>query len=162
MQHGHFDRTTLEYALRAVPNGVSTLVRVAKNSVVAIGLAGCRRRRRHYSSSRDRREAAFAVAAARFQPVGRRSGGGVRPVSSDFGASCAASNECTVVGVMIETGRGVFNASAIASTPGVDFVLIGSGDLSLSLASSSLQVEDACRKILQICRAGIPCAIYYP
>ena len=108
MQHGLFDRTTLEYALGAVPNGVSTLVRVAENSIVAIGQAlDAGAEGVIIPLVETDSEAALAVAAARFPPVGRRSGGGVRPLSSDFGAYCAASNERTVVGVMIETERGV-------------------------------------------------------
>ena len=162
MQHGLWDRITLEHAIGAIPPNLSALVRVAENSPVAIGQAldsGAEGVIVPLVESDD--EAAAAVAAARFPPDGRRSGGGVRPLASDFGEYCAIANRRTVVGVMIETERGVHNAQAIARTPGVDFVLIGSGDLSLSLASTTMKVEDACGTVLQACRsAGIPCAIY--
>jgi kynurenine formamidase/2-keto-3-deoxy-L-rhamnonate aldolase RhmA len=162
MQHGLWDRATLEHALGVIPTEVSALVRVAENSPPAIGQAldaGAEGVIVPLVESDS--EAAAAVAAARFPPTGKRSGGGVRPLAGDFGAYCALANQRTVVGVMIETERGVYNATAIARTPGVDFVLIGTGDLSLSLAASSLSVDEACRGILAACRgANIPCAIY--
>ena len=56
-------------------------------------------------------EAAAAVAAARFPPEGTRSGGGVRPLGGDFGRYYLNALRRTVVGVMIETVRGVRNAA---------------------------------------------------
>jgi 2-keto-3-deoxy-L-rhamnonate aldolase RhmA len=152
VQHGLWDRSNLEAAVGAVAPATSALVRVAENTAIAIGQA-----------LDTGAAAAQAVAAARFPPQGHRSGGGVRPLASGFMDYCAIANERTVVGVMIETARGVENASAIARTPGVDFVLIGTGDLALSLgaAGSKTARDDACRNILQACRdAGIPCAIF--
>src|SRR5262249_51882139 len=109
-------------------------------------------------------EAAAAVAAARFPPVGIRSAGGVRPLGGNFANYYAQANARTVVGVMIETQRGVHNAAAIANTPGIDFVLIGTGDLALSLGgfpSADPRHEQACRTVLDACRkAQIPCAIF--
>jgi len=162
MQHGLWDRASLEQAVGTVPAGISVLVRVAENSAAVIGQAlDTGAEGVIVPLIETDSEAAQAVAAARFPPAGRRSGGGVRPLAADFGEYCAIANQRTMVGVMIETERGVLNAAAIARTPGVDFVLIGSGDLTLSLASRSRQVEDACRGVLQDCRsAGIPCAIY--
>ena len=162
MQHGLWDRATLEHVVGTIPENVSALVRVAENSAVAIGQAlDTGAEGVIVPLIETDNEAAQAVAAARFPPDGRRSGGGVRPLAGDFGEYCAVANRRTMVGVMIETERGVHNAQAIARTPGVDFVLIGSGDLSLSLASTAMQVEDACRTVLQACRsAGTPCAIY--
>ncbi|MBI1203451.1 MAG: aldolase [Rhodopseudomonas sp.] len=160
MQHGLWDRATLEQAVGAVAPGASALVRVAENSPIAIGQAldsGAEGVIIPLIESAS--EAAQAVAAARFPPDGNRSGGGVRPLAGDFMAYLATANERTVVGVMIETARGVENAAAIAATPGVDFVLIGTGDLSLSLGAADN--EKACRKILKACgKAGIACAIY--
>src|SRR5690348_17893295 len=77
-------------------------------------------------------EARQAVDAARYPPQGNRSGGGVRPLM-DFKRYVPAANEHVLVAVMIETKRGVANAAAIAATPGVDMVFIGTGDLALSL-----------------------------
>ena len=162
MQHGLWDRARLEQVVGTIPASMSALVRVAENSPVVIGQAlDTGAEGVIVPLIETDNEAAAAVAAARFPPDGRRSGGGVRPLAGNFGEYFAVANRRTMVGVMIETERGVHNAQAIARTLGVDFVLIGSGDLSLSLASAKMQVEDACRTVLQACRnAGIPCAIY--
>ena len=160
MQHGLWDRASLEQAVGNVAPGASALVRVAENSPIAIGQAldtGAEGVIVPLIESAI--EAAQAVAAARFPPQGHRSGGGVRPLAAGFMDYVAAANERTVVGVMIETACGVDNAAAIAATPGVDFVLLGTGDLSLSLGSGDH--EKACRKVLEACgEAGIACAIY--
>ena len=168
VQHGLWDRSNLEAAVGAVAPATSALVRVAENTAIAIGQAlDTGAEGVIVPLIEDGAAAAQAVAAARFPPQGHRSGGGVRPLASGFMDYCAIANERTVVGVMIETARGVENASAIARTPGVDFVLIGTGDLALSLGAAGgknagkTARDDACRKILQACRdAGIPCAIF--
>ena len=103
------------------------------------------------------------MAAARFPPQGHRSAGGVRPLAATLRSYCAQANAHTVVGVMIETQRGVRNAAAIAGTPGIDFVLIGTGDLAMSLgvAPGDPRHEQACRTVLEACRAAhVPCAIF--
>lgn len=161
MQHGLWDRSTLELAVGAVAPGTPALVRVAENSAGAIGQAldaGAEGVIVPLVESAE--EAAAAVAAARFPPFGRRSGGGVRPLSAGFLDYCVAANDRTVVGVMIETAAGVKNAAAIAATPGLDIVLIGTGDLMLSLGLKG-DNEGACRTVLKACqKAGIACAIY--
>lgn len=160
MQHGLWDRTGLEQAVGAVAPGTPTLVRVAENSAVAIGQAldaGAEGAIVPLIESAE--EAARAVSAARFPPHGNRSGGGVRPLAAGFIDYCVAANERTVVGVMIETARGVKKAAEIAATPGVDFVLIGTGDLMLSLGTT--ETDPACRSVLKACqKAGVACAIY--
>jgi kynurenine formamidase/2-keto-3-deoxy-L-rhamnonate aldolase RhmA len=165
MQHGLWDRMSLEQAVGTLPSGISALIRVADNSPVSIGQAlDTGAEGVIVPMIETDGEAALAVAAARFPPHGRRSGGGVRPIAGGFANYAATANERTVVGVMIETERGVYNASAIARTPGVDFVLIGTGDLSLSLSAGGDRVitsQDACNAVLQACRnAGKPCAIF--
>jgi len=165
MQHGLWDRASLECAVGAVAAGTSALVRVADNTGVCIGQAlDTGAEGVIVPLIENSNEAARAVAAARFPPQGRRSGGGVRPLAGDFLDYCASANERTVVGVMIETASGVDNATAVARTPGVDFVLIGTGDLALSLGagdSDGARREAACRTVLQACRdAQMPCAIY--
>jgi 2-keto-3-deoxy-L-rhamnonate aldolase RhmA len=164
MQHGLWDRTSLEAAVGVAASGAPVLVRVAENSAVAIGQAlDAGAEGVIVPLVEDAGEAAQAVAAARFPPQGRRSGGGVRPLAGGFFDYCASANERTAVGVMIETVRGVGNAGPIAHTPGVDFVLIGTGDLSLSIGGGDGAVEDACGRVLQACRdAGTACAIYTP
>jgi 2-keto-3-deoxy-L-rhamnonate aldolase RhmA len=163
-QHGLWDRASLESAVGAVAPGLSALVRVAENTATAIGQAlDTGAEGVIVPLVEDGAAAAQAVAAARFPPLGTRSGGGVRPLAGGFLDYCAIANERTVLGLMIETVRGVDNAAAIAGTAGVDFVLIGTGDLALSLGAGAGKTarDDACRKIFQACRdAGIPCAIF--
>lgn len=160
MQHGLWDRATLEQAVGAVASGTPALVRVAENSPLVIGQAldaGAEGVIVPLIESAE--EAAQAVAAARFPPHGKRSGGGVRPLAAGFLDYCMAANERTVVGVMIETARGVKKAAEIAGTPGVDFVLIGTGDLMLSLGTND--TDAACRTVLKACqKSGVACAIY--
>src|SRR5258708_16900011 len=65
---------------------------------------------------------------------------------------------------MIETQRGLHNAAAIANGKGIDFVLIGTGALAVSLGgfpSVDKGHEDACRSVFDACRtAGVPCGIF--
>jgi len=164
-QHGLFDRQSLEHAVGLVSNRVPVLVRTAENSAISIsqaldtGAEGV-----IVPLIETDEQAAAAVAAARFPPHGSRSGGGVRPLTRDFGRYYAAANDRTVVGVMIETQRGVHNASAIAHTKGIDFVLIGTGDLAISLGgfpNVDKRHEDACRAVFEACKAaGVPCGIF--
>ncbi len=164
-QHGLWDRRSIENAVGLASKAAPVLVRVTENSAIAIGQsldAGAEGVIVPLIETDG--EAAAAVAAARFPPEGSRSGGGVRPLGRDFGAYYMHAMQNTIVGVMIETLRGVRNAAAIANTPGVDFVLIGTGDLAVSLNGFprvDSRHAEACNAILEACRtAGIPCGIY--
>jgi 2-keto-3-deoxy-L-rhamnonate aldolase RhmA len=164
MQHGLWDRMSLESAVGVAASAAPALVRVADNTAPAIGQAlDTGAEGVIVPLVEDAGDASWAVSAARFPPNGRRSGGGVRPLAGGFPDYYASANERTVVGVMIETVRGAGNAAAIAQTPGVDFILIGTGDLLLSTGADAARREEACARILQVCRdAGTPCAIYTP
>jgi len=67
-----------------------------------------------------------------------------------------------VLGAMIETARGVDNADAICATPGLDFIFIGTGDLSLSLPDASPErLHAACQLVLRAAQAqGLPCGLF--
>ena len=80
----------------------------------------------------SRAEAEAAVAACRFAPAGRRSMGPLRPMTT-FGTEDPAELSKVACVVQIETADGLANVDAIASTPGLDAMFIGPGDLSLSL-----------------------------
>ena len=59
--------------------------------------------------------------------------------------------------VMIETAKGVKNASRIAKVEGVDMVFIGTGDLALSIGTfpnSDPRHEEACESVRSACRAA--------
>jgi 2-keto-3-deoxy-L-rhamnonate aldolase RhmA len=80
--------------------------------------------------------AAQAVAACRYPPAGHRGSGAnlarfTWPGGSDGYADSADRN--VVVIVIIEEARAVENVDAIAATPGIDIMFIGTSDLSFSL-----------------------------
>lgn len=164
-QHGLWDRLSIEYAIGATSRHAPVLVRTAENSPVAIGQAlDAGAEGVIVPLIEDERQAAAAVSAARFPPQGSRSAGGVRPLSQGFVNYYAQANAGMVVGVMIETEHAVQNAAAIAGTAGIDFVLIGSGDLAISLGTfpkPDVRHEETCRAVLDACKAsGVPCAIF--
>jgi 4-hydroxy-2-oxoheptanedioate aldolase len=78
-------------------------------------------------------EAARAVAACRYPPVGMRSSGPVRAIQYGGPDYVAHANDEIVVMAMIETKEGIANLDAICATPGLDAVYIGPADLSFAL-----------------------------
>jgi 4-hydroxy-2-oxoheptanedioate aldolase len=78
-------------------------------------------------------EAARAVAACRYPPVGMRSSGPVRAMHYGGADYQAKANDEIVIMAMIETKEGVANLDAICATPGLDAVYIGPADLSFAL-----------------------------
>src|SRR5881409_3828719 len=78
-------------------------------------------------------DAAKAVAACRYPPVGMRSSGPVRAVHYGGSDYLAKANDEIVVMAMIETKEGLANLDAICATKGLDAVYIGPADLSFAL-----------------------------
>lgn len=78
-------------------------------------------------------DAARAVAACRYPPVGMRSSGPVRALHYGGADYLARANDEIVVMAMIETKEGLANLDAICATPGLDAVYIGPADLSFAL-----------------------------
>ena len=78
-------------------------------------------------------EAAKAVAACRYPPVGMRSNGPVRAMHYGGADYVANANDEIVIMAMIETKEGIANVDAICATPGLDAVYIGPADLSFAL-----------------------------
>ena len=112
-------------------------------------------------------EAARAVAACRFPPVGIRSNGPVRALHAAGPDYVAQANDEMVVMAMIETKEGLANLDAICATPGLDAVYIGPADLSFALGMPPradnpdplhLQTCDRIRDAAH--RAGIKCAMH--
>lgn len=163
LQHGLYDRATLEAAAGIVPPGIPLLARVAENGFLAIGTAlDAGSEGVIVPLVETAAEAARAVAAAHYPPKGSRSGGGIRP-TADMGRYLKATPDRIAVIVMIETAKGVKNAADIAATPGVDGVLIGSGDLAISLgeAPGSKPYEKAVKAVAKACSgAGIAAGIF--
>ena len=81
----------------------------------------------------NRSEAEAVVRNCRFPPLGRRSVMGLGPAlgyrAMPLGEINNRLNAETALIVMLETAEGIDNADAIAALPGIDVLLIGSGDL---------------------------------
>jgi 2-keto-3-deoxy-L-rhamnonate aldolase RhmA len=165
LQHGLWSRAGLEAALGLDYGEAPTVVRLANDTPTAIGEAldagagGVL-----VPLVESAAQAGACVAAAHYPPLGHRSGGGIRPVIQGFAEHVAGARARTTVGVMIETAAGVEAVEAIAATPGLDFVFIGTNDLALSLGcfpKPDASHEEACRRILRACQAfDLPCGIF--
>ena len=81
-------------------------------------------------------DAAKAVAACRYPPVGMRSSGPLRAVHYGGANYQVEANGEIVVLAMIETKEGLANLDAICAPPGLDAVYIGPADLSYALGLS--------------------------
>jgi 2-keto-3-deoxy-L-rhamnonate aldolase RhmA len=84
-----------------------------------------------------REQAEAIVAACRYRPEGRR-GLGFSMAHDDYGTGpvpekIKAANERTLVIVLIESARGIENAEAIMSVPGIDVGWLGHYDLTDSM-----------------------------
>lgn len=98
------------------------------------------------------------VGACRYYPDGYRSLGPTRP-SLAYGADYARhANTEVATFAMIETKTAVDNAAEIISTPGLDAIYVGPGDLSLTLGSAQ-RVDssdpiyiDALDRLLGLCK----------
>jgi 4-hydroxy-2-oxoheptanedioate aldolase len=77
-------------------------------------------------------EAAHAVAACRYPPLGSRSWGPVRAALGAPDYSSSWANERVLCIVMVETPHAIEQVGAILAVPGVDAVFIGPADLALS------------------------------
>lgn len=104
-------------------------------------------------------EAADAVAACRYPPVGRRSYGPLRAAVALGERYFEESNDQVAVVPMIETAQALDSIDAILEVKGIDAIYVGPSDLSLSLGlapgnhnddplftESLLKIVDACRR----------------
>ena len=80
-------------------------------------------------------EAAAAVAAVKYPPVGIRGTGPRRPsrYGRDFRAYVDSANDQTIVLVMLEMAGALKDIDQIVALPGLDGLIIGPTDLSMSL-----------------------------
>ncbi|MFD7285949.1 HpcH/HpaI aldolase/citrate lyase family protein [Streptomyces sp. NPDC059863] len=81
-------------------------------------------------------DAADAVAAVRYPPLGRRSYGPMRS-GLRIGPDPAEAHEQTVVLAMIETADGLANVAEICATDGLDGVYVGPSDLRIALGGAT-------------------------
>ena len=152
-QHGLWDRQGLEHAvgLFSASRAGAGARRETQRDCDRRG-ARCRRRRHAVVPLIDTdTEAAAAVSAALLPAAwGALEAAACARSRMISRAIMLLANDRTVVGVMIETQRGVRNASAIAHTKGIDFVLIGTGDLAISLGgfpNVDARHEEACKTV---------------
>jgi 4-hydroxy-2-oxoheptanedioate aldolase len=143
MQHGFFDETSIQ-------NGIATLIARGKAPLVRIPLA------RWDTASRVMDFGALAViapmintaddarafvSATRFVPVGQRSFG-PRHAASLYGIDTneylQEFDQCSLALAMIETRAAYDNLNAIIEVDGIDGVLIGPGDLSISFRQNPI------------------------
>jgi 2-dehydro-3-deoxyglucarate aldolase/4-hydroxy-2-oxoheptanedioate aldolase len=163
IQHGRWSSAGVQDAVAMVAGRAPCLARVADASYFSIGWAldaGVHGVIVPMISTPE--QAADVVTSSRFPPLGRRSGGGARPMAN-FGDYRRATAEDLVVAVMIETVEGLEACEAIAATPGLDMVFIGPSDLSLALGTrqGSEVFEAALARILTAGRAaGVTVGVY--
>lgn len=140
LQHGIGGDAEMNACLTAArAAGLPALVRVAHNEVGRItrvldaGADGviC-------PMINNRKEAEALVLAAKYPPVGGRSFGAYRAGFLTGGDYFAEANGATICCAQIETAEAMENLDAILSTPGIDMILVGPFDLSISLSGGKM------------------------
>lgn len=162
LQHGLWERVAFEAAAGIAGSQSMVIARTADFSATAVGAAldaGVSAVMAPLVESAD--DARALVSASRYPPLGRRSGGGVRPLLAGLEAMRSA-NQRVAVGAMIETALGAKNAEAICAVEGIDFIFIGTGDLQLSMPeASAAQLDASCARIRDVAHQnGLPCGIF--
>jgi 2-keto-3-deoxy-L-rhamnonate aldolase RhmA len=162
MEHGAFSVSeTSQLCLAALPVGITPIVRVCTGAldegtrILDNGAHGIVVP--HMNTPAIAKEVA---AAFRFVPQGHRSWGGGTAVYGFQGPGMAEAqaeiNANIMVGGAIETEEAVRNVEAIAATPGIDFLLIGTSDLTADMGISGQighqRVQDAYRKVIEACK----------
>jgi 4-hydroxy-2-oxoheptanedioate aldolase len=84
----------------------------------------------------SRAQAEAFVGACRYPPLGYRSLGPTRARIYAGADYAAFANQSVITLAMVETAEALSNVAEIASTPGLDGLYIGPGDLSLSLGGT--------------------------
>lgn len=158
MQHGVIGRTDALAMLQALEaTGTPGLVRVGRNDPAAItevldlGAAGIIV---PLVNSVD--DAAAAMRAVRYPPHGARSFGPTRAGLRPGGYAAGTADLEAVVAVQIETSEAVAAADDIAAMDGIDVLLVGPADLSLSMGLPVGSVRDddfraATRRVVEAC-----------
>lgn len=173
LEHTSHSLELLEDCLRAArAHNIGTWVRVPSldppviNRVLSIGADGIM-----VPDVNSAEQARRGASSVRYPPIGERGFFGASR-ATDYGAHGFPTNQAltetvnkeTVFVALIESREGLQNCEAIASTPGVDVVIIGVGDLSVSLGVSNTpkhpDITSAIKRIAVACKvAGIPLAL---
>lgn len=159
-QHGVLDNAVLVSMFQAIAGaGAAPVTRVPSKDGVAIGRAldfGAFGVIVPDVETAD--EAAEAVAACRYPPRGVRSHGALRPKFAQPASDPDDPGRAACI-ALVESARGLENVDAIASTAGLDAIMIGMQDLTLSLGLplkgdwlSAPRLVDALEEIRLACR----------
>ena len=162
MEHGAFSiNEATQLCIAALPTGVTPIVRVCFDALDeatraldngAMGIVVP-----HVDTPAQAKRVADAL---RYPPQGHRSwGGGIAVYGFTPPPAAQAqeeiNNEILVI-AMIETAEAVANADAIAATPGIDVLLIGTSDLSADMGISGQvgheKVQAAYRAVIDACQ----------
>jgi 4-hydroxy-2-oxoheptanedioate aldolase len=150
-----------QISLAAIDAGITPLVRVpeGQHDMAARALDGGAWGvvLPHVETADEARE---IVDRVKFPPIGHRSSGGMLPhfgyKQMNGGEQARLFNDEVLTIVMLETPKAIANADAIAAVPGVDVLLIGTGDLTLELGISgdygNAQVQAAYETVISACR----------
>ena len=140
MQHGAWTETSVMHAFRAIALGTALpMARVRSNDfgligrLLDIGAMGV-----IVPLVNSVEDAEKAVLAARYPPLGGRSGGnfGTGFLASDPDDYQEQANEEIFLAVQIESAPAVESAEAIMAVEGIDGCWIGPGDLSASMRTT--------------------------
>ena len=141
LQHGLLDYAgALRGVMAAELGGAAGVIRVPVNDPSWIGRALDTGARAVIVPLVDTAEdAAVAVSACRYPPVGVRSYGPMR-AAVRVGTDLRAADDQVACIVMVETRAGLVNGREICATPGVDAVYIGPSDLSIAIGEANPKV----------------------
>jgi 4-hydroxy-2-oxoheptanedioate aldolase len=158
-QHGQIDDAAMRAMVQATAiRRMPTVVRVPWNEPAAIMVA--------LDAGADgviipmintRAEAERAASAAHYPPLGNRSWGPVRSGMARHDFSPASANSQAVCLVMIETAEAVGNLDAILDVAGVDGVLVGPSDLTISHTGETSGAAKSERDVEMITKVGEGC-----
>ncbi|TGQ65103.1 MAG: 4-hydroxy-2-oxovalerate aldolase [Mesorhizobium sp.] len=170
-EHAQISRDTIEAMVRAADvHRVPAMVRVPGHAPEAIqaaldsGAQGVLVPRVSTAA-----QAAMAVKASRYPPLGERGVGPGRAAGYGYRIPeyLAAAYDGVVVAVQVETAEGLANIEAIAAVDGVDVIFVGPGDLSVSIDAigpkGADKLNEAINRIIGVTvahdrAAGIFCA----
>ncbi len=163
LQHGEADLAHLTSLLQAISTtGTTPFVRVPLNDFVSInraldlGAYGI-----VVPLVNTPEEAAAAVRAAKYPPMGARSSGPIRAAVYGGDGYFQGTNTETSLFVMIETVEAVRNVRAIVATAGVDGCYVGPSDMTISHGGEAISdtgpllrddVEEAMKTVVAACQ----------
>ena len=160
LQHGEVDWSDLIGIIQAMQLGdCDVLVRVPWNDPAQImRVLDCGASGVIVPMVSTAEDAARAVAATRYSPRGIRSVGQTRKMyDTPVSQYTSETEEDPICLVMIETAEGLENMAAIAATPGLDGIFLGTGDLAVSLGLAvsvppHATIAEAITRMIILCR----------